>query len=875
MKKNTLQIFWSIIIIFALSSCSTQTKTQLHEKSIQMKISDNWEMFPNSDCPQSGREVSSNSFKIESAIKTQVPTTVLNAQVQNGIYRDIYFGDNITKIPEEDYQQSWWFRKAIDIIDINSNFELQFDGINYKANIWLNGKLLADTTSVNNAFKQYRYKVGDLLVTGENILAVQVFPPKAGDFSIGFVDWNPSPPDQNMGIFRPVYLNQIDKVQIAEPYIESVFEDGDYSVSKEIISLKLKNYTAEEVIGSLNLSFLGKTINKQVSLAAHENVILVFHPSEYKELIIQQPQLWWPHTIGEPVLHDFKISFANEAGLLANREMKFGIREVGDYYNEAGHRGFTVNGEKISIRGAGWVDNMTLDNTHGYDEIQLQYVKDMNMNTIRLEGFWGKDEHLYERCDELGILIMVGWSCHWEWENYLGKFCDEKYGGILSDEDVSLMAEAWKDQIIWLRNHPAIMTWFSGSDCIPLPKLEQLYFEAFKEYDTSRVYLASAKEWETGEVETGVKMRGPYAYVPPIYWFADTLYGGAFGFNTETGPGAQVPPIESIKKMIPQKNLWPINEMWDFHCGRNEFNTLSRYTEALNERYGEAHSVEEYARKAQLLNYELMRPMFEAFSVNRYKATGVIQWMLNSAWPEMYWQLYDSYLLPNAAYFATKKAGEPIQAIYNYEDECVYIVNDKLEDEANMVLDIRVYNIKSELILHEILGANVYANSSQKLYDLSGLKKKTGTYFVDLRISREDGDIAQNFYWLSTQEDLLDYEAKVPNWYYHTPSKQYADFSLLQTLSSSKISQEVKAEVQGDEMVYRITLKNLNTNISFFIEMFMKDDKSGETILPVYWEDNYISLLPNEKRFLEARIPLSLVEGRNVNLVALPYNSAE
>ncbi len=873
MIKNTLQILWSIIIIFALSACSTQTKTQLHEKSIQMKISDNWELFPQSDCAQSGQEVSSNSFHLESAIITKVPTTVLNAQVQNEIYEDIYFGDNIRKIPEEDYQQAWWFRNVIRLERIDSDFELQFDGINYKANIWLNGNLLADTSTVDNAFKQYRYNVSSLLIEGENILAVQVFPPKAGDFSIGFVDWNPSPPDMNMGIFRPVFLNKIQDVQIVEPYIESVFENEDYSVSKEIISLKLKNYSSELIKGNLSLSFFGRTITKELEVGANENVKFVFHPSEYKELIIENPQLWWPHTIGEPVLHDLKISFSSDNQILAKQEMKFGIREVDDYYNEAGHRGFTINGEKISIRGAGWVDNMTLDNTYDYDEIQLQYVKDMNMNTIRLEGFWGKDKHLYQRCDELGILIMVGWSCHWEWENYLGKFCDEKYGGILSDEDVSLMAEAWKDQLLWLRNHPSIMTWFSGSDCIPLPKLEELYFETFKEYDTSRVYLASAKEWESGEVETGVKMRGPYAYEPPVYWFADTLYGGAFGFNTETGPGAQVPPIESIKKMIPKEDLWPINQMWDFHCGRNEFNTLDRYTEALNQRYGAAESVVEYARKAQLLNYELMRPMFEAFSVNRYEATGVIQWMLNSAWPEMYWQLYDSYLLPNAAYFATKKAGQPIQSIYNYEDEGVYVVNDKLEDEANMVLDIRVYNIKSELILHETMGANVYANSSEKLYDLSSLQNKTETYFVDLRISREDEELAQNFYWLSTREDLLDYEAKVPNWYYHTPSKQYADFTMLNTLPSSKLEQIIESEIQGDEMVYSITLKNLNSNISFFIEMFLKEENTEEAILPVFWEDNYISLLPNEKRYLEARVPLSLVEGKKIKLVAIPFNS--
>lgn len=856
-----------------LYSCSNTSIKSNSEQQNKIAISENWDLFPNSSIQDPGEIISKPGFKPKKAIKTSIPKTVLQSQIEQGIYTDVYLGDHITKIPVEEYQQAWWYRNEFSLENTDQNYELQFDGINYKANIWFNGVLIADSSSANNAFKQYKFDVSSYVIQGQNVIAIQVYSTQPGDFSIGFVDWNPSAPDQNMGLFRPVYLNTIDKVQILEPYVESIFENGDYTISKEIISLKLKNYQSKTIQGELQIEFLGRKITQSVEIAAGNNQKFVFHPNDYQELIIENPQLWWPHTYGEPVLNDLNIDFSIDDLVVASQQMKFGIREVQDFFNKNGHRGFMINGEKISIRGGGWVDNLMLNNTHAYDEAQLQYVKDMNLNTIRLEGFWGKDEHLYQRCDELGILIMVGWSCHWEWEDYLGKFCDEKYGGILNDYDITMMAEAWKDQILWLRNHPSIMTWFSGSDCVPAPKLEALYFETFKEYDTSRVYLASAKEWESGDIETGVKMRGPYAYVPPVYWFADTLYGGAFGFNTETGPGAQVPPLESIKKMIPQKDLWPINEMWNFHCGRKEFNTLDRFTKALNERYGEAHSVEEYAQKAQLLNYELMRPMFEAFSVNRYDATGVIQWMLNSAWPEMYWQLYDSYLLPNAAYFATKKAGMPLQAIYNYDDEGIYIVNDQLQDEENIIVDMKVFDINSKLIKEESKKLSSLKNSSIKVLSLKDIEKLSSTYFLDLRVSKGEREVASNFYWLSTKEDVLDYEATVPNWYYHTPSKEYANLQLLNTMPKTNISFDMTEEVLEKETIYSITLQNKSSNIAFFLEMFLKDQASNNTILPVLWEDNYLSLLPNEKRTIKARVMNEYLQNQKAVLSMDAFNS--
>jgi exo-1,4-beta-D-glucosaminidase len=379
-----------------------------------------------------------------------------------------------------------------------------------------------------------------------------------------------------------------------------------------------------------------------------------FTPENASVLVIKDPRVWWTHDLGKQELYELTLIFAQKRGTMAEetagamvmpkpggpgmpglprgsysdlRVIRFGIREVSDYLTEQGHRGFKLHGKKILIRGGGWADDLFLD-------VRPKKLNAEVLNALRLEGFWGTSEALYDFCDRNGILLMVGWSCHWEWENYFGKPADKRYGGITSPEDIALVAESWKDQVLWLRNHPAIFVWAEASDLIPHPDLERRYIEIMKDIDPTRPMLVSTKG-NTSDVSgpSRVKMLGPYDDVPPVYWYVDTRNGGAYGFNTETGPGPQVPPVESLKKMLPEDKLWPINEVWNFHCNRGLFKTLGRYNEAMDRRLGPAKNLDDYVAKAHFLSYEAVRAMFEAFVANKPKATGVIQWMVNAAWP--------------------------------------------------------------------------------------------------------------------------------------------------------------------------------------------------------------------------------------------------
>jgi exo-1,4-beta-D-glucosaminidase len=268
---------------------------------------------------------------------------------------------------------------------------------------------------------------------------------------------------------------------------------------------------------------------------------------------------------------------------------------------------------------------------------------------------------------------------------------------------------------------------------------------------------------------------------------------------------------------MPADKLWPRDkDNWEFHSGRNAFQSLDRFTKAMDARYGKSNSIEEFAYKAQVMNYELMRPMFEAFSINRYKATGVVQWMLNSAWPEMYWQLYDSYLLPNAAYYATKKAGTALQAMYHYQAHSIYLVNDHLEDEKDITVKVRVFDIRSKEIFHQDIHLDIAPNSSVKILDLPSFEKSSQVYFIRLDVIQDELPIADNFYWISQKPDVLDYKAAVPNWYYHTPSKEYADFDMLNSMEKTDIDYEVDLIDFEENVLYKITLVNHSQYISFF-----------------------------------------------------------
>lgn len=821
-----------------------------------------------------GAEISRPGFGTTGWLPTAVPATVMAALVQNGVHKDPFFGQNMATISAEPFKQGWWYRTEfrVEAAAPGTHTRLRFDGLNYRADIWLNGKKLAGKDEIAGAFRTFDLDITSTLTPGANVLAVEVFPPQPGDYSMGFVDWNPLPPDRNMGIFREVKLYRTGAVALEDVYVRSTVNLKTLKEASLEIGTELINRGERPQVGTLRGTIGAIRFQVPYSLKPGERQSLRLGPDRIPELRIRNPRLWWPHNLGKAELYSLRLSALEGSRLSDARIVTFGIRQVGDYLNEQGHRGYTVNGQKVLIRGGGWVDDLFLREDEQNLEAQFKYVKHMNLNTVRLEGFWGSSQRLYDIADREGILLMAGWSCQWEWPEYLGKPIEENetFGGPKAPEEVELVAGYLKDQVRWLRNHPSIFLWVFGSDKLPWPEVEKRYVADLAALDPSRPTLASCKAW-TSPVSgpAAVKMAGPYDYVTPNYWWVDTKTGGAFGFNTETGPGPQVPPLSSLKRMLPADKLWPINEDWDYHCGRFQFGKLDIYLNAFNARYGEAKSVEEFAFKAQAANYEAIRAMFDAFGANRPKATGVVQWMLNGAWPKFYWQLYDYYLMPNGAFYGTRKGCQPLNVVYDPEARTVHLVNDTLKGLSEVTVRARVYRADSSLASDQAIKVPCLPNHARRVLELKDPGPHSPVHFLDLRLLGPDGnELANNFYWLSAKRDVLD--ATKTTWY-HTPNSAFADFRALGNLPAAAVKLDSKV-LQQKDWEAAVTLVNTSDRIAFGLELNVVDAK-GKPLLPVLWDDNYLSLLPGERRRIRVRLPGADLQGQTPRITLNGWNT--
>lgn len=846
----------------------------------------------------------------------QVPSTVLGTLVENNVYGDVFFGKNLENIKPEDFKSSWWYRTEflLPAYPGKSRAFLELDGLNYRANIWLNGEKIADASEIYGPFRRFSLEItGKVKTGGRNVLAIEVIPPVRGEPTIGFVDWNPAPPDNSMGLWRPVSIRQTGEVSIENPFVQTALDTGTLKEARLTVQAEVRNHSDREVTGTLEVELENIKISQEIKLGPGENRKIVFSPETHRELILSNPRVWWTHDLGRPELYllamAFRIKEQVEEKAAEKKERKeekieqkkeaektpdsgqdkkeeqmkippmfrsmqpisdlaivrFGIREIKDYINEQGHRGYMLNGKKILIRGGGWTDDIFLNNKSKKLRAELLYARHLNLNALRLEGFWGTSQELYHLCDELGLLLMVGWSCHWEWENYLGKPADPKYGGITSPEDMALIAASFRDQVRWLRNHPSIFVWALASDLLPKPELEREYLKILAEDDPTRPFLNSTAG-RVSEVSgsSGVKMNGPYDWVPPNYWYEDRKNGGAFGFNTETGPGPQVPVLESLRRIIPEEALWPPNDYWNYHCSRGLFKSLDRYHEAMRERLGWPENVEEYCYKAQFMNYEAMRGMFEAFVARRPLATGIIQWMYNSAWPKLWWQLYDYYLLPTGAFYGALRANQPYHLIYDYETREIIASNLSAIRAEKLTALVRVFDFNLKEKFRQEFPLTLDPDSRTVLTRIPEISDLTGLYFLDLRIigpkqSLED----HNFYVLSREPDVLDFEKTT---WYVTPVKKYASLKPLNELPEAVVKYRWKAEGRGLTRNLTIEMENPGPHLAFNLEIQVLKKLRQKSLAPIFLEDNYISLLPGERRTVKGYFFSDDLEGDELEI---------
>ena len=747
-------------------------------------------------------------------------------------------GEN-TQIDKKQFDKGWTYRATFEMPELKEGEHalLDFDGISYRANVWLNNEQIADSATMFGPFRQFEYDVTKQ-IADDNVLKVEVFRAQPGEPNIGFVDWNPRPLDESMGIFREVRIKTCGNVAISHSAVRSRVNTETLKEAWITITTELKNLSDKPVKGTLKGIADESKFSYPVELAAGETLRFVAP----EEIHIKDPRLWWCHNMGLPELCDLHVEFVENDKVSDKEDVRFGIREIHSYLTDEGYRGYILNGKKVLLRGAGWTDELSLSDTPETNRLQLEYVRDMNMNTVRLEGFWGSSQNLYDLCDELGLFILVGWSCHWEWADYIGAPCDDLYGGILSKENIDLIARSFEDQVMWLRYHPSIIGWFVGSDMIPKPELEKKYQEFLSKAD-DREYIISAKD-QKSEISgpSGTKMAGPYEYVGPSYWYLPDAPGGAFGFNTETGIGAQLPVKESLQKMLSEK-LFPIDDRYNSLCTASsaDMNSLKQLNEVISNRFGEAKDIDEYLRRADMLNYESTKAMFESFRARWPHTTGIIQWMLNGARPGIYWQLYDYFKQPNAAYYGVKKANAPVQLIYDYYNKAVYAVNETLET-AKLKATMKL--LKGSNAAEDAKQIEVAPGTVIKVFDIDITEAPAA--FLFLKLKDGDNEVATNEYFIPAGNDVYDWSKTT---WVNTPITQYASYAMLDGLCSNKC----EIDVNKGEDDYRVTVYNPTDKVAFMVRLTARD-KQGNLICPAYWSDNYLTLAPGESRTVTCRM---------------------
>jgi exo-1,4-beta-D-glucosaminidase len=835
-------------------------------------LREGWSIQSSAHATDAGAVISKPGYQATGWYSVTVPCSVVGGLLQNHVYAEPFYGRNLDHIDPKTFAPAWWYRKEFEVPgrQPGQRVWLHLEGVNYRADVWLNGTLLADDHTLAGPFRAHDFDVTDrLAATGPNALAVQVFKVTDinRDLAIHFVDWNPPPPDMNLGILNDVVLSTTGPVRLRHPLVTTQLDLPSLDTAHLTVVAEVTNASDRPVAARVSGAIGDVKFAQQITLAAHALQRVTFRPQEFPQLNLAHPALWWPWEYGTPALQTLTLDVSADGTPSDRQAVQFGIRQITSKLNAAGTRVFAVNGKPILIRGAAWTPDLFQRRSPERQETEIRYARDLNLNTLRFEGKF-EDQHLFDLADQYGFLVMIGWCCCDAWQ-------DSEHWNT---DQLTVACESLRTQMYRLRHHASMLAWFNGSDELPTPTVEKRYLdiEADLQWPNPIVNCASAR---TSPISgpSGVKMEGPYEWEPPIYWETDTKhkFGGAWNFATEISPGPAVPPLESLVKFIPADELWPIGDAWYFHCGGGSFHDLNVFTDALNRRYGPANSAADYAKKAQVAAYEAHRAMFEAYGRHKYEASGVIQWMMNNAWPSMIWHLYDYYLRAGGSYYGVKNALEPLHIQYSYADRMVSVVNSTLRPYAGLKATVRICDLDGvERYTHEVPVPAIAADAVVESFRVPEVPGLSDTYFLQLRLTDgNNADVSRTTYWLSLKPEAIAWEQKKPVFQY-TPQATFADFRALERLAPAKLTATEQVRSDGAEVRDQVTLHNVGATVAFFVHVELTQGAGGEEILPVFWQDNYVTLLPGETRVVEARYRAADAKGSKPTLKVDAYNTA-
>jgi exo-1,4-beta-D-glucosaminidase len=840
----------------------------------KMKLTDGWAMQSSLTGSITGQQASQKGFNTAQWYKVSVPTTIIAGLLANHVYDfDPFMDTNLARIAGPQFDTSWWFRKEFQLPagQKGKNVVLTMHGINYKANVWFNGNIIADTNQVKGPFRFFEFDVTNLIKhDGANVLAIEITRPfnpnrRGGDLAIDYADWIHYPADYNGGIVNNIEVNMYDKVAVLHPFVETNFDLPSLATAHLTVYADVVNYSDDavdaEIKGKINEDVHFK---QPVHLEARERKEVRFTPDEYKQLNINNPKIWWPWQYGKPNLNHIELVAEHNQKISNTVAEHFGIRQMTSSFITDKAREFIVNGKPILLRGAAWSPDIFQRRSTKRQEQEMKLIRDMNINLVRSEGKF-EDDNFYDLCDKNGLLVMTGWMCCGAWQ-YPERWTPAKRVVAMASDSTMMY---------WLRNKACIITWLNGSDMPPRDtsvERDWLTIEANLHFPNPILSTANESDSKVSG-KSGVKMAGPYDWVPPAYWEGDTdKVGGPWSFATEISPGPSIPPYESLVKFINKDSISNTSKTWNYHAGTMTFGTTHIFDSALYERYGTPPTMKKYIAFAQAQNYEAERAMMEAYGLYKHTtATGVVQWMGSNPWPGIIWHTYDYYLYPAGTYFGMKKSLEPVHVQYSYKSKEVIISNSFLHAYKGLQVKADVYNLDGTLKFTKTMQSDIAADSVVRCFAIPAIDGLSSAYFLRLQLNDANGKTESiNWYWLSTKEDELNF--KKSKWY-TTPQSAYTDFTGLQQLPATALKvTHTSSTAKGDSTEHTITIANTGKTVAFFVHLRALKGKGGDDILPLIFSDNYISLAPGETRHINVTYHTADAGGTTPYFVTSAWN---
>lgn len=850
-----------ILIVFTVLLVGGKIKAQ-----DRYELNSDWKCLPSTQTKDTGTSISSTDYLLTNWKNAIVPGTVLTTQLANNEIPDPFYGMNNELIPDiyetgRDYYTYWFVKDFKEAKPTNNNqIWLTFRGINYSCNIFLNGQQV-NKEKFEGMFLRKTFNITELLSKdGNNRLAVIVYPvdpvgnPNGGQGGDGRIaknvahqyvagwDWIQPIRDRNTGIWDKVYIEKTGPVDIRNPHIVTLVPgkrkpEGKQAEAILKVSTELQNASNQKISGTLKYSLDGKTISTQTTIAAKETIEV-----QLPDCIIENPKLWWPAGYGKQDLYKIELEFVQDGKKQASdkEEVKFGVREIQTDWNpETRSKEIYVNGQRIFIKGGNWIisDAMLRFTDERYDT-EIRYHKDMNLNLIRI---WGgaltERPEFYEACDKHGMLVIQDFwfsgDCNGRWIDPFK--AEDQWTRRKYPDNHDLVLESATDMIKMIRNYPSLAMWCGGNEIMPPEDiLRPLRDSILPQLDGTRWFIeySNSDEWSYNAL--GGNGDGPYTIQPiESFWQKQT-----WPFNSEVG-SVGVGDYESLERFMPSENMIApqynpeskfeeeVDSVWTYHT----YSGVGYKNHILP--YGSPTDIKDFTMKAQLVNYDQYRALMEGFSSHMWEwYTGSIIWKTQNPWTSMRGQMYDYYLDPNASLFGLRKGSEMIHIMCNPVTKRIFIVNNSFEPIKDAMIVAKYYDIagKETLLTHEL--AYIGASDAKKIIPLNpgldNLLQKDGGFLSLELLDSNKHVLSNNFYWFPNAEGN----------YTGLNQMKKADINLV----AKKISDnEIEISISNPE----------GNPVAFFNRVSVIDSQTGKRILPAFYNDNYISVLPGETKVVQ------------------------